>query len=52
MKWKEQQHLKRAVKELNVPVGYGIAEQSSIDIKNKQLTTIEGYVQLENYTTS
>ncbi|WP_079528676.1 Type 1 glutamine amidotransferase-like domain-containing protein [Halobacillus hunanensis] len=52
LKWEEQDQLKTIVAYTHVQVGYGIAEDSGIYFKNQRLTTIEGYVHIENYSTS
>ncbi|UOQ95256.1 Type 1 glutamine amidotransferase-like domain-containing protein [Halobacillus shinanisalinarum] len=52
LKWQEQKQLKNVLHETKEIYGYGIADQSGIYFKNQQLTTIEGYVHIENPSTS
>ncbi len=52
LKWEEQDQLKKIVAHTQVQVGYGIADDSGIYFKNQRLTSIEGYLHIENYSTS
>ncbi len=48
MSWREQNHLRKTVNELNVSVGYGIDERSGIYLENETVKAAEGYVYFEN----
>ncbi|MFD2923578.1 Type 1 glutamine amidotransferase-like domain-containing protein [Halobacillus naozhouensis] len=52
LKWKEQDQLKKVITHTDVGFGYGIADESGIYFENQKLTTIEGYVHIENNSTS